>query len=140
MACGDDSGTTLSLNGEACESGETCESGDCRQDITGCHWFFGCTTIELTDGMCTSSCTWIEEGTDEEMLQADCLDGEQCLAVNADAESTLCFQGCEFDEDCREDYVCAPISDFGTCLPPPGAARIVDTSELTASPNISILK
>ena len=124
--CGDDA-APKTQNGEACELAEDCESSDCRQEIEGCHPFFGCRSYALPGGMCTDKCTWLEDKDVpfEELLQADCAEGEQCLGVNGDAESTVCFQGCETQEDCREDYVCTLLAGFSTCLPPSDAARVV---------------
>jgi hypothetical protein len=126
-ACGDDA-PDLTENGGACIESSECESNDCRQESTGCHLFFGCGTIELTGGMCTNECTWLEEGTEEERLQSDCAEGEQCLAPAGDPTATLCYQGCEVDEDCREDWECTPISNFKTCLPPEdsSSSRVVE--------------
>jgi len=137
-ACGD--GVNKAPNGEACESNGDCESADCRQELTGCHFFFGCSTYELAGGMCTSVCTWLDEGTSEELLQSDCADGEQCLSPNGDADATVCFVGCEVQEDCREDYVCTELGGFSTCLPPEDVARIIEVERISASPIVSILE
>jgi hypothetical protein len=129
-ACGDGT-NTLAENGAACVENGDCQTDDCRQEVTGYHIFFGPTTIELTDGMCTTDCTWLDEGTDEEMLRADCADGEQCLAPVGDASATACFQGCETQEDCREDWVCTALSGFSTCLPPPDSSTREIQTDLT---------
>jgi hypothetical protein len=134
-ACGDDA-KKLAPVGEACDSNADCESDDCRQSVTGCHFLFGCNTLELPGGMCTTECTWINEGTEEELLQADCADGEQCLAPGGDPSATACFVGCESQDDCRDDWVCTPLSGFSTCLPPEDAARIVEdpSYDIAANP------
>ena len=136
--CGDNK-PPLSLNGEACEVNNDCESGDCRAELYGCHPLFGCSTFELDDGMCTVECTWTTQGTDDDRLQSDCGEGEQCLAFGDSPQ--ICFQGCETDVDCREDYVCTSLGRFSTCLPPEDAARVVEEREfLTAAPELSILE
>jgi hypothetical protein len=114
-ACGDDP-SSKAPNGESCKVDSDCDSGLCTLELSGCHPFFGCSTYVLPGGMCSTECTWFEEGSYEEKLQSDCLDGEQCLAY-ADSQS-VCFQGCEVDTDCREDYICQNFSDFSTCTPP----------------------
>lgn len=129
-ACGDGiDEPDLSLVGEACEAAIDCESDDCRQELTGTHWLYGEMTMELTGGMCTTSCTWSYEGTEEEQLQSDCAEGEQCLAYLGG--DPLCFQGCETDDDCREDYTCTDLGDFNTCLPPEEAARVIENTTET---------
>jgi len=123
-ACGDGVNEVLAPTGEACAENSDCLTDDCRTELEGHDWFGGPISMDLTGGMCTAGCTWIDEGTEEEMMQADCGDGEQCLSYGGG--DPLCFQGCETQEDCREDWVCTDLGSFSTCLPPEDAARVVE--------------
>lgn len=136
-ACGD--GVNKAPVGEACEEVEDCDSSLCVQSLTSCHPIFGCSTYELSGGMCSNECTWLDEGTEEEKLQADCGEGEQCLSYGF--SESVCFVGCEEDADCRSDYVCTALDGFSTCLPPEEAARVVqDDLRIYANPALELAR
>lgn len=137
FACGD--GVKPAPVGEACEEVEDCDSDLCVTELTSCDPFFGCSTFELTDGMCSNACTFSYEGTEEERLQSDCDEGELCLSYGF--SESVCFVSCEEDEDCREDYTCQHFSTFSTCLPPEDAARVVEGElEIYANPTLGFIE
>lgn len=133
-ACGNSiDQTDPALVGEACAESTDCETDDCRLELVGQDWLGQPISMELSGGMCTTGCTWSYDGTYEENLQSSCEDSQQCLAYGGG--EPICFQGCESDDDCREDYTCTALGEFSTCLPPEDTARIVDTSlEIIANP------
>jgi hypothetical protein len=143
-ACGDDAPSTAP-NGAACEVAEDCtsfaideETGGCWQELVHYDFFSGETIYTLDDGMCSASCTFDPKGTTEEKAQGSCGDTEYCLVYGS--SESICFQACDAELPCREDYECTEISHtLSTCLPPDDAARVVNGDMLitTAAPNIA---
>lgn len=104
-ACAD---TPPSKDGEACVPDKTeCESGLCVDS-------FG-DGVKLDGGLCTTTCEWNADGTD------DCVDGQTCLRYNPTGEK-YCFLDCLTDDDCRTEdgWTCVVLDFLGdkSCIPP----------------------
>jgi len=130
--CGND-GPSLTLNGDACEESSQCESfaideenGGCWQELVSYDFFGGESVYTLDDGMCSIICEWSLKGTTEEQAQGTCYDEEYCLVYGA--SESICFQSCDVDNPCRDDYECVRLSHskLSTCLPPADAARVIN--------------
>jgi len=105
LACSDDS-TTLSENGGSCEKDNDCTSALCEQQLSDDFVFPG--------GLCTNECD-----IDAAVGETGCTLSEVCLIHNATG-ATFCYQRCNSDDDCREEWLCLNIGFFSptlVCLP-----------------------
>ena len=96
--CGDGSGPAP--NGEACEVADDCEGTVCLLGLGE--------DIEFPDGVCSVECD-IDTGD-------GCTEEEICL-IYLPTEQSNCYQGCEVDDECRDDYYCTAIGHSRACLP-----------------------
>lgn len=101
-ACGDGPEEFVpAANGEACMADFECENGVCLENLD---------TIVFPDGMCTKECSFVPP--------TGCAETEICLQHNGVEVTTLCYQRCAVDLDCREGYTCQGLF-WRACLPAP---------------------
>lgn len=102
FACGDNP-LPPQPNGSECMDNEECESDYCLIEFEDGN--------EVTGGMCTMTCDW--------NVPITCPENELCLRYRK-TDEYVCFQECEKDKDCREDWSCDCIGFFCSvkaCIP-----------------------
>ncbi|MEL6180350.1 MAG: hypothetical protein AAFS10_15420, partial [Myxococcota bacterium] len=99
----------LNPDGAACTSGDECLGGTCILDSDGFPEGY-CTTVNCRD-------------------RNDCSgDNTACLQAR---NPNYCIQLCETGSDCRDGYICQPVSGGAYCTPSPTAGtNIPDEGEL----------
>ena len=96
--------------GKACASDTECAPGTCAMMVEGLDGM----PLTAPGGYCMGNC----------MTSADCGSGGTCVPSIAGGGAGLCYDMCSGNMDCREGYVCGPLTS--TCRPAPPTDQLTD--------------